>query len=320
MNQNESGGARLTIAILLAVYEPRMDWLREQLVSLNDQTYPALRLYIRDDASEQVSFRDIRALVEECVTAFPCIVSRNKTNLGSNRTFELLTAEAEGDLFAYCDQDDIWVPEKLAVLERRMNGAVMAYSDMAVIDGNGTRIADSLREVRPRLRYLSGDGLADSYFFRNCTAGCSMLVRSKAARAAVPFPRSTVWDQWVAIAAAARGTVAFAEEKLVLYRQHGHNQTGILTNVRTKEDYRRERLEPLRERLEAYEKAGTPSEGVKRFVHARLEHKPLAIWRYRRYSPYEAILEAAAGCLPEKLFEKAMKRARGAGAEEAEEC
>ena len=32
------------ISILMAVYEPRMDWLREQLMSLNDQTYPNLRL------------------------------------------------------------------------------------------------------------------------------------------------------------------------------------------------------------------------------------------------------------------------------------
>ena len=311
MNQNESGGGRPAIAILMAVYEPGMDWLREQLVSLNGQTYPGLRLYIRDDASEHVDFGDIRALAEECITAFPCVVSRNETNQGTNRTFELLTAEAEGDLFAYCDQDDIWLPEKLAVLESMMDGAVMAYSDMAVIDGDGNRVADSLREIRPRHRFLSGDGLADSYFFRNCTAGCSMLIRSAAARSAIPFLRSTVWDQWVAIVAAAQGTVAFTEEKLVLYRQHGHNQTGILMNVRTKEDYRRERLEPLRERLEAYERTGAPSESLKRFVRARLEHKPVTIWRYRRYSPYEAMLEAAAGFIPEKLFEKVIRKVRG---------
>lgn len=39
------------ISILMAVYEPRLDWLREQLDSLNAQTYPNLRLYVRDDCS-----------------------------------------------------------------------------------------------------------------------------------------------------------------------------------------------------------------------------------------------------------------------------
>ena len=36
---------RPQIAILMAVYEPRMDWLREQLESLEKQTYPNLKLY-----------------------------------------------------------------------------------------------------------------------------------------------------------------------------------------------------------------------------------------------------------------------------------
>ena len=42
------------IAILMAVYEPQMDWLREQLKSLERQTYPNLHLYIRDDGSSTV--------------------------------------------------------------------------------------------------------------------------------------------------------------------------------------------------------------------------------------------------------------------------
>ena len=47
------------IAILMAIYEPRMDWLREQLESLDQQTYPNLKLYIRDDASPKVRYEDI---------------------------------------------------------------------------------------------------------------------------------------------------------------------------------------------------------------------------------------------------------------------
>ena len=38
------GTGKPLIAILMAVYEPRMDWLREQLLSLEGQTYPNLRL------------------------------------------------------------------------------------------------------------------------------------------------------------------------------------------------------------------------------------------------------------------------------------
>ena len=59
--------------------------------------------------------------------------------LGSNRTFERLTEEAEGEYFAYCDQDDVWLPEKLAVLQEALERekALLVCSDMYIIDGGG---------------------------------------------------------------------------------------------------------------------------------------------------------------------------------------
>ena len=72
------------IAILMAVYEPNLQWLKEQLLSLNEQTYPNLYLYIREDCSPTVSFAKIASLVEECITAFPYEIERNSKNLGSN--------------------------------------------------------------------------------------------------------------------------------------------------------------------------------------------------------------------------------------------
>ncbi len=299
-----------SISILMAVYEPRMDWLREQLISLNNQTYPNLRLYVRDDCSKQATFEDILHLVNQCITAFPSIVMHNDENLGSNKTFERLTAEADGTYFAYCDQDDIWMPEKLTVLGKCITDAVMAYSDMKVIDREGTQTAESLKKIRPRLRYLEGCNLQEAYFFRNCTAGCSMLVRSSVAKKAIPFPGATVWDQWVATIAAANGRIAFTGEKLVSYRKHARNQTGVLIGIESKADYYNLRIKPLKERLEAYEKVCVPSDGLREFVHARINEKKGQIWKYRHFSPYEAMAEIVIGAVPERAFESAVKRIR----------
>ena len=65
------GTGKPLIAILMAVYEPQMDWLREQLLSLEGQTYPNLRLYIRDDCSPTVPFEEIQGCVKECIQSFP---------------------------------------------------------------------------------------------------------------------------------------------------------------------------------------------------------------------------------------------------------
>ena len=58
------------IAILMAVYDPNPVWFRQQLESLNRQSYPNLRLYVRDDCSPKTPFSEIQAAVSQCVTAF----------------------------------------------------------------------------------------------------------------------------------------------------------------------------------------------------------------------------------------------------------
>ena len=303
----ETGKPR--IAILMAVYEPRMDWLREQLLSLDAQTYPNLKLYIRDDCSPTVPFEEIQSCVQDCIRAFPYEIRRNEKNLGSNGTFELLTREAEGEYFAYCDQDDVWLPEKLSRLEAAMDeNAQMAYCDMEIIDRAGRKIAGSLKEIRPRLRYMQGENLAEAYFFRNCTAGCSMLVRTEAARRAVPFPVQTVCDQWIAIVAALLGEVRFVETPLQDYRQHGNNQTGILTGVDSKEGYRSKRIGPLKERLAAYRRLAEPSREMSAFIEAREQKLVWNIWRYREFSPYEAAFEIAMCFLPDQVVKMFLRR------------
>ncbi len=292
------------VSILLAVYEPRMDWLKEQLISLNCQTYTNIKLYIRDDCSRTETFEKVESLVSECVTTFPCAIERNEKNLGSNATFEVLTKEAEGAYFAYCDQDDIWHSKKIETLVQKLENesGVMAYSDMSVIDGEGLEIATSLKDIRHRIRYVQGLSLAETYFFRNCTAGCCMLIDSNIAKSALPFPKETVHDHWLSIVAAKIGRVCFYEKPLVKYRQHGNNQTGVLLGVNDKNSYKEVRLGPLLERMALYEKTFGKDKDINTFVNARLKGNIFQIWRHRRLSPIEAKLEIGMYLTPNFIF------------------
>lgn len=306
------GTGKPLISILMAVYEPRMDWLRQQLVSLNEQTYPNLRLYIREDCSPTVPYEQIQSCVQDCITRFPYVITRNEKNLGSNATFELLTKEAEGDLFAYCDQDDVWLPEKLTVLQEAMEReqAVLAYSDVSAVDDEGKLLARSLRELRPRLTYLEGSNLAPKLFFRNCVAGCAMLVNSNIAERAIPFPRQTVCDHWIALLAATEGTVAFVPDQLVRYRQHKHNQTGVLAGVSDKQSYLRYKVAPLEERLTCYRQHTVPQEEIEAFARARIDGRIIMIWKYRALAPHEAEFEIAAHLLPDGLIRWMLRRVK----------
>ena len=240
-----------TISILMAVYEPRMDWLREQLESLEAQTYPNLKLYIRDDCSPTVPFEEIRSCAARCIRSFPYEVTRNEENLGSNGTFERLTQEAEGAFFAYCDQDDLWLPEKLAVLQRAQeeSGAQLVCSDMYIIDGNGNRTADSIKKVRRHHRFRSGGDLAPGLTVSNFVTGCTMLIQAETAKGAVPFCPFMVHDHYLALCAAEKGEIISVPERLISYRVHGANQTGLLAGVTDRESYGRVRIAALVDRL-----------------------------------------------------------------------
>lgn len=312
------------ISILMAVYEPRLNWLREQLESLEAQTYPNLRLYIRDDCSPTVPFKEIEECVRSCIQSFPYEIKRNEKNLGSNLTFERLTEEAEGEYFAYCDQDDIWLPEKLVVLQEEMakSGALLACSDMLIIDGEGKQTADSITKIRRHHRFCSGEGLAEGLLVHNFVTGCTMLVRGEAAKAAVPFCPYMVHDHYIALWCAERGAVLSVQKPLIRYRVHNNNQTNLLAGVTDKRSYALVRISGMKDRLVWLEENFSSGERLGRAIKDGLiwaqarednwQHcgGKAQIWKYRRYSPLPSVFELFAAEMPESVFRIFLRAAK----------
>lgn len=304
------------ISILMAVYEPRMDWLWEQLASLEAQTYPNLRLYVRDDCSPTVPFDRIEELVKGSIRSFPWQIKRNEKNLGSNLTFEQLTQEAEGDYFAYCDQDDIWLPEKLAVLQKEIEKAhaLLVCSDMLVIDQGGRQIADSITKVRRRHRFQSGTDIAKGLLISNFVTGCTMLVQREAAQAAVPFCPYMVHDHYIALWCAEHGQIQSISRPLIRYRIHSANQTNLMAGVYDKESYGSVRIRGMLNRLRWLEENFSCGETLSQELYTGLlwaqaretnwysRKGKVTVWKYRRYSLIPSLFEVFAAGIPELFF------------------
>lgn len=313
------------ISILMAVYEPRLDWLREQLASLEAQTYPYLRLYILDDGSRTVGLDRIRACAAENIRSFPFFVEGSGENRGSNAAFEALTRRAEGEYFAYCDQDDVWLPEKLEKLYETITAqqAQLVCSDMAVIDADGNRVAESITALRRHHLFKSGEELWRTLWYSNFASGCAMLVRADAARSALPFNPHMVYDHYIALCCSERGRVVSVPEALILHREHGGNQSSLLKGVEDKQSYYRIRVE---EKYRAVSwlcdnHAGPPElmdvlRRARKWMEARLRYArgerrfAAEIWRQREFSPRPALFELAMPFMPEKLFDYVLSLAR----------
>lgn len=319
-----TGTDKPRIAILMAVYEPRMDWLREQLLSLNAQTYPNLVLYVRDDCSPTVPYEEIQSCVQDCISAFPYTIQRNEKNLGSNGTFEWLTREAEGEYFAYCDQDDVWLPEKIERLKDSLlkKQALLVCSDMYVIDENGMIIADSIRKVRRHHVFCSGERLSRKLLFSNFVTGCTMMVNSKMAKAAVPFCPYMVHDHYLALWSAEHGKIYSESRPLIRYRIHGANQTNVMSGVKDKRSYGEIRIRLSKNKFEWLKEHFPCGQETKEAINqgliwsdARLRswnHRGGmgTLWKYRNLNRFVSAAECCLKYMPNSVFMAAVRLAR----------
>ena len=254
------------VTILLATYNPNRKWLIKQLESLNLQDYSNIKMIALDDCSSDFKLEELVEILTKYITAFPFKALRNEKNLGSTKTFEKLTMLADTKLIAYCDQDDIWEPFKISesVNDIKAKKSILSCCDVSVIDGNDNQTAESVTELWKRQKYYEGENLADKLLFKNFVIGCTVVMDTKTAQAAAPFPSNMVHDHWLAIFSAINGKISVCDKRLMKYRIHGENQTGTLSKINSKKEYYNKRIIPflknmkeISERLPSFKTAKT---------------------------------------------------------------
>ncbi|MEQ1582076.1 MAG: glycosyltransferase family 2 protein [Steroidobacteraceae bacterium] len=205
------------VSIVLCTYNGSR-FLSEQLDSLFAQTYPHFEIVAVDDASTDET---VAVLKRYAAREARLRIVVNPANLGFARNFERALGLSRGALIAPCDQDDIWLPEKIESLLAAIEGHAMAYCDSTLVDEHAAPLGHTLSRVVP-MRDLD-DPLPLA--FGNCVSGHAMLFRRSLLERALPMPSGFYHDWWLATVAAATGGIRFCDRSLVLYRQHGGNVT-----------------------------------------------------------------------------------------------
>jgi hypothetical protein len=152
---------------------------------------------------------------------FPMLVIVNPENLGVRRNFEKALGLCAGEFIAPCDQDDIWLPAKLATLRRALGERALAYCDSAVVDAEGVP-TDSRMSDNWRMQDVDD---AAAFVMDNCVSGHALLLRRALLGQALPLQEGFFHDWWLAAVAAAGDGIAFSPEVLVHYRRHAATVT-----------------------------------------------------------------------------------------------
>ncbi len=230
------------VDILLSIYKPNLNWLKELLESLNKQTYTNTKVIIWNDCPDDEF--DYLQIFDNYLTNIKFDYIKAERNCGATKAFENLIRISKAEYIAFCDQDDIWLSNKIELMMNKilMDKTDLVCCDMCVIDKNGNKIADSITQIRPKQKFYLGENLFQHILINNYVYGCACLIKKDMLKKSLPFPEGYYHDWWCALYISAYGKFSIILQPLIKYRIHGSNQTGFLNGIETKKDYYKNKI------------------------------------------------------------------------------
>ena len=214
-----------TVAVLLRTYNGEK-FLKKQLDSIFRQKDAEIHLLVRDDGSTDKTI-DLLETYDK-----PLNLTKGR-NAGVGLSFMSLVYSAGDvyDYYAFCDQDDIWLENKISaaidkIREREKGVPVLYCSNQKLIDAEenemGIRFSEHVNNSYLQILNL------------NKATGCTFVWNMELQRLLIEEKRrpseellkKRIHDVWVSMVASVTGEIIYDENAYILYRQHGNNVVG----------------------------------------------------------------------------------------------
>ena len=219
------------LEVVVATYNGSR-FLQEFLASVDRQTRRPDSILFRDDGS---SDNTVEIVERYCRSRPQARLLRDPDgNVGVIGNFARLLNASTAQHVMLADQDDVWQSQKIerswqriVTLEQAGSNTVpaLAFCDLEVVDERLRPIHRSFVDHQ-RLRPLTRGGHA-ALLTQNVAPGCAMVVNRALIDLALPIPNEAcMHDWWLMQVAALAGRIAYIDEPLICYRQHGGNAIG----------------------------------------------------------------------------------------------
>ncbi|HFU4059712.1 TPA: glycosyltransferase family 2 protein [Streptococcus suis] len=218
----------MKVNILMSTYNGQQ-FLAEQIRSIQDQTYTDWTLLVRDDGSSDKT-REILQDFASQDSRIRLIDVEETENLGVIKSFHRLVHDEQADYYFFSDQDDVWLPDKLAVSLQEAQSyptdqPLMVYMDLTVVDQDLQVMTESM--IRSQSHHANTQ-LVQELTENTVTGGVSMINHSLASLW-TKTEDIIMHDWYLALLASAFGKLVFIDKAGELYRQHADNVLGART-------------------------------------------------------------------------------------------
>lgn len=221
------------VEILLATFNGEK-YINELFESLLNQTYKNWKVLIRDDGSTDSTLfiiNELEGLYPEKVK----VVRDDKGRLGVRQNFHELLKNSRAKYIFFCDQDDIWLNQKIQLSLNKMlrlentystNIPILIHTNMKLINDSKEIISNSFWNdfsIRPERMYFP-----EALLLRTIITGCTILINKAAKEKILPIPELPIMhDTWISLKMVKFGKIDNIYTPTILYRQHGSNVFGI---------------------------------------------------------------------------------------------
>lgn len=228
------------ISVALAAYKGEK-YIEAQIRSILPQLSYEDEIIVSDDRPGGMTEKIVRRLSREDSRVI-WVEGKSK---GVVANFVNAIRYCKGDKIFLCDQDDIWLPDKVRrVTEAFEEGYDLVLHNAYVTDGELNITDYSFFEKRG-----SKKGVVHN-IFKNSYMGCCMAFDRKLLKKIMPIPKNIpMHDQWIGILGEIYGKVKFLDLPLIYYRVHGGNVTGGETSFSQKMAWRRYLIMKLYKRV-----------------------------------------------------------------------
>ena len=217
------------VEILMATYNGEK-YVRAQIESILAQTDDRWHLTVSDDGSTDGT----AVILDEYAARYPDRIARYQSGRrfgGACVHFLHLLSRCDAPYMLFCDQDDVWLPDKVAKMSAALeqigeDTPGLVFSDLTPVDDELRPLAASMMEFQ--------DQRPDALDYRALlmqnvvTGGAMGITRAlgELAKASAGEKDVLMHDGWLAAVAARFGKIVYLPEALNLYRQHGDNSVG----------------------------------------------------------------------------------------------
>jgi glycosyltransferase involved in cell wall biosynthesis len=220
----------MRISIALCTFNGER-FLSEQLQSIASQSRLPDELIAFDDGSTDRTMQMLEAFAKSA--PFPVQVRQNAARLGPAQNFAAAITAASGDIICFCDQDDIWHPQKLQTIEaafKQTPRPAFVFSDAEMCDADGKSLGYRLWSSvgfteQKRRRVDQGHGL-DVLIRQNVVTGATLAFDATFRSLLLPIPSGWMHDGWIALLLSVVSRGAAILQPLIQYRQHASQSIG----------------------------------------------------------------------------------------------